>query len=582
MPSSVATPTFTSSRAFITAAGVITAALGLVVLAGWYAHIPAVVQLRPNLAPMQYNTALCILFSGAGLCAFNWSRRRMLLVFGGLVFIIAGLTLYEYLTGIDLGIDQLVFRAYITSQTSNQGRMSPASALCLSQIGLALLLMGLRVKTKWSSVAIGSLGSVVIAVCTVAITGYAIKLPGTYGWGQLTRIALHTATGLALLGAGIFVVAWDKGREKDELTPRWLPVPMGLSILAASLVFFQALESRQNQEIAQAIKASAEGVKSVITVRTEARTRSLVRMAKRWEFSGRPSQAAWEDDAKNYTKDFPAFQAIEWIDASRLVRWIVPLAGNEAKLNRNFTLEERRSEAVNLARESHEPVVTRIVQLSRGGLGFIVYIPIFTGATFDGWIAGVFNAQTLFDRYLPDAVASGYAITVSEGGQLFYERYPGPQPSNADRVVNSAIEQRGATWNVRVWPTPALIAQMDSPLPELVLLAGLGLSILVGITIYLAQKSSANARKTAALNRELETALAEVKTLSGMLPICAGCKRIRDDGGYWSQIERYISKHSDASFSHGFCPECAKNLFVKEGMEVPDEIMQAVEKHHYD
>jgi len=60
---------------------------------------------------------------------------------------------------------------------------------------------------------------------------------------------------------------------------------------------------------------------------------------------------------------------------------------------------------------------------------------------------------------------------------------------------------------------------------------------------------------------ELQAALAEVKTLSGLLPICASCKKIRDDTGYWNQIEVYIRKHSSAEFSHGICPECAKRLY---------------------
>lgn len=59
----------------------------------------------------------------------------------------------------------------------------------------------------------------------------------------------------------------------------------------------------------------------------------------------------------------------------------------------------------------------------------------------------------------------------------------------------------------------------------------------------------------------LTQALAEVKTLSGLLPICASCKRVRDDKGYWNQIEAYISRHSDALFSHGICPDCARRLY---------------------
>ena len=60
---------------------------------------------------------------------------------------------------------------------------------------------------------------------------------------------------------------------------------------------------------------------------------------------------------------------------------------------------------------------------------------------------------------------------------------------------------------------------------------------------------------------ELKSALDEVKTLSGFLPICATCKKIRDDKGYWNQIEGYIQEHSDAQFSHGICPECAEKMY---------------------
>ena len=63
------------------------------------------------------------------------------------------------------------------------------------------------------------------------------------------------------------------------------------------------------------------------------------------------------------------------------------------------------------------------------------------------------------------------------------------------------------------------------------------------------------------LIEELQEALEKVRTLSGLLPICAHCKKVRDDKGYWSQIEKYIQEHSEARFSHGICPECAKELY---------------------
>ncbi|MBM9515185.1 GAF domain-containing protein [Desulfogranum marinum] len=62
-------------------------------------------------------------------------------------------------------------------------------------------------------------------------------------------------------------------------------------------------------------------------------------------------------------------------------------------------------------------------------------------------------------------------------------------------------------------------------------------------------------------NQEIKQAFSKVKTLSGLLPICAACKKIRDDEGYWNQIEAYLSKHTDTKFSHGLCEECAEKLY---------------------
>ena len=61
--------------------------------------------------------------------------------------------------------------------------------------------------------------------------------------------------------------------------------------------------------------------------------------------------------------------------------------------------------------------------------------------------------------------------------------------------------------------------------------------------------------------QELEQALKQVRLLSGLLPICANCKKIRDDQGYWHQVEVYIRDHSEANFSHGLCPDCVRELY---------------------
>lgn len=64
--------------------------------------------------------------------------------------------------------------------------------------------------------------------------------------------------------------------------------------------------------------------------------------------------------------------------------------------------------------------------------------------------------------------------------------------------------------------------------------------------------------------KQLEEALEKVKLLNGILPICSCCKSIRDDKGYWNQVEKYIKEHSEAEFTHGLCPECSDKLYGDE------------------
>jgi hypothetical protein len=63
------------------------------------------------------------------------------------------------------------------------------------------------------------------------------------------------------------------------------------------------------------------------------------------------------------------------------------------------------------------------------------------------------------------------------------------------------------------------------------------------------------------LKESVDEALKKIKVLGGLIPICANCKKIRDDKGYWDQLESYIQTHSEAQFTHGICPDCAQKLF---------------------
>ncbi len=73
------------------------------------------------------------------------------------------------------------------------------------------------------------------------------------------------------------------------------------------------------------------------------------------------------------------------------------------------------------------------------------------------------------------------------------------------------------------------------------------------------------------LIKELQETLDEVKTLEGLIPICAHCKKIRDDSGFWGNVEQYISKHSNVDFSHGICPDCLKKYYPKQYLKMKEK-----------
>jgi AmiR/NasT family two-component response regulator len=79
----------------------------------------------------------------------------------------------------------------------------------------------------------------------------------------------------------------------------------------------------------------------------------------------------------------------------------------------------------------------------------------------------------------------------------------------------------------------------------------------VEIALYKAKMEAERAE----LTQKLQQALDKVKVLSGLIPICASCKQVRDDKGYWQSVEKYLADHSDIDFTHGICPECAKKLY---------------------
>jgi sensor domain CHASE-containing protein len=199
---------------------------------------------------------------------------------------------------------------------------------------------------------------------------------------------------------------------------RWLPLLLGVLASLAVLLTWQQLTLNGQIHIEELIQQEANAIQSQLSEELSIRVLTLRQMANRWEANGGTPKALWEADADAYVKDFYGDQAIELVDPSFKVRWVVPLAGNEAAPNLDLNRELRRQITLQVARDLRQPMLSRNVSLVQGGQGFLASLPLFVGERLDGFIVGVCQFKPLFDSVLN--VPPGYKVAIYEGRNWIY------------------------------------------------------------------------------------------------------------------------------------------------------------------
>ncbi len=221
--------------------GGLAAGVGFLVLVGWHTHNLALLHLHPTFVAMAYNAALGFFLSGIGLTALTLRRPRFAIPAGVYGVVFGVLTLGEYLFGCDFHIDELFMRAYTVAGVTNNARMAFNTALCLALMGIFQLLCVQEKRSPRLDFVSALIGSLVLGLGVVALTGYTVGVQNYYAWGQFTRMALHTALSFIVLGMGVLAYVWHRGQKETHSAARWLPVPVGVGGLALALSLWQAL-----------------------------------------------------------------------------------------------------------------------------------------------------------------------------------------------------------------------------------------------------------------------------------------------------------------------------------------------------
>lgn len=192
----------------------------------------------------------------------------------------------------------------------------------------------------------------------------------------------------------------------------------------------------------------------------------------------------------------------------------------------------------------------------RGGAGCRFLLPVWDQGGLRGAVAATFDLGPLVDQAAVREEGWGLRASLSVPGA----DPRGPHTLEGPRIKVERLELAGRPWDLRVVSGPRANPyemQAWSVLLEEVLFTGL----LGGFMLLVTGQATLTQRLVEERTAELREALESVRTLSGLLPICAGCKNVRDDQGYWQKIEVYLAARTGAECSHGLCPACVSKLY---------------------
>jgi PAS domain S-box-containing protein len=598
-------------------------------------HWVPILQMLPNTAPMQYNTALCFILSGTGLFLLTTSRSKIAPWLGAAAALITLLTLLEYLTGRGFGIDQFLFKPYFEADTTYPGRMSPLTAFCFIFIGTGILLAGARKEWPRRLIATGILACIAGVIALVALFGFIFGIESAYGWGAYSKMAVNTAAALLILGSGLLVWSLQAARCENLNFLRWLPVTGSMTLIV--MIAFISTMSREELNTAtfwrehtiQVIFSAQSFEENLIDLQRGARgyvtigdTNALASYQGSLKLepqlfnqlveltSDNPDQqrllknlATAMDNVFSYDKRVIAlyqqqgFAAVSKSDASGESRVVFGNARDFVKL---FRLNEQNLLGVRDALERADS--DKVMHLLIFGSVLAALLLLFANQIASHELTLRHRAEAKMNRslLLQNSIlnSADYGIVSTDPKGIVQTINPAAEQLlgySANEIVGTAspvlwcdaseIAERADKLSKKlgmpVRPTFEAVAmkvqfdQIDEGEWTFIRKDGSRFTSLLVVTAlsnetgnftgFLNVFRDISKRKENEIEREqlvaeLQQALAEVKTLSGMIPICGWCKSVRSDKGYWQTVEQYVRSHTDATFSHGICPECAEKF----------------------
>ncbi|MBA3672884.1 MAG: hypothetical protein H0W68_12805, partial [Gemmatimonadaceae bacterium] len=403
------------------------AALGAIVLVGWYAGIPLFTQIAPSFVAMQFNTAATFVLAAVALSALVTSRMRIALLAGVAVLLVGGVTIAENLTGWSAGIDELLWRAgadrdamgeLSRARLSAPGRMAPNTALGFVLVGLATLLLVQPGRGRFVQLA----SSAVVAILAtslgaVALSGYLIGVPTAYGWGHLARMSVHAAAGMALLGCGFLAATMQVGLRQQMPVRGWFPALSGTAVAIGTLMMWQSLVDHNRRNLEGTIRREAETIAGAAGRGIDERVLITEHLAAQWSDEHALVRGEWERTAASMQRGFAGVIGVGVVDSHGILRWVVPASSTTLVADAPFAVDARRVALLREATTTGRGTLSLSDTLGSGRRFALAAAPMRSAMPARAFVVAALDYRTMFEDVVSQRLGQVYSYSVRDGAQ---------------------------------------------------------------------------------------------------------------------------------------------------------------------
>ncbi|HLB56412.1 MAG TPA: diguanylate cyclase [Coxiellaceae bacterium] len=459
--------------------GIFVTVLGGIVLFGWYTDNITLIQVRPYLTPMQFNTALGILLSGLSmLCLKNY--RKIAIFFSVIIFLLTALTLLQYIFYINIGIDQLFVKSIFTTNTSHPGRMAPNTAMCLLAISIMFLTNQFSAHYKWNSLIALILCVIVGIMGLTSLTGYFLHVSVLYNWGNYTAMALHTASGLLAIAIGSFLFMLNQSWQ-DHAERNYCPV-MIVCVIAIPLflISWQSIVRYQNNIIKESISQELISGEAYLNAFLSNRVYAFIRLFDRGTYDNYYKNDFWKKDADAYFSTYLALQSVSAQDNDGKIYLYARDADAQLAAKKNIAICNALLQQKN---KNFNTTIKNVTITTNSQLFCLEKNP--------GNSLAIFNVQQLFSFLFDFPVWKSYGIELSNQDGIVFSK----KITSGDDFFRKQWGQEnkfavfGQQWNLEIWPNEKWVREKSSLFPEFFLLFGLILTGLLATVMQMWQLS---------------------------------------------------------------------------------------------